>query len=161
MSRTLIIGYGNIDRADDGIAYHVVNALRRRLGCNPLGQYDTGLEELGSEVDTIFVSQLTPEMMEVLTDYSRVVFVDAHVAENVGDLHCALVLPDEDASLAFTHYISPAMLLALMKTLQHRDLIGHIISIRGYDFNFHRTLSPATEALIDPAVDNIMKLLAA
>jgi hydrogenase maturation protease len=161
MYRTLILGYGNIDRADDGVAYHVINALRRRLGHAPLHEYDTGMEDLGAEADTIFVTQLTPEMMDVLADYHRIIFVDAHVTENVDDLHCAPLPLQEDASLTFTHHISPAMLLALMKTLYHRDLIGHTVSIRGRDFDFHRTLSAEAEALIVPAVDNIMKILAA
>ncbi len=32
MTRTLVIGYGNIDRNDDGVAYAVIAALRLRLG---------------------------------------------------------------------------------------------------------------------------------
>ena len=49
MSRTLVIGFGNIDRADDGVAYHVVNHLRRRLGKELLPEDETGLELLGGE----------------------------------------------------------------------------------------------------------------
>ena len=44
--RTLIIGYGNIDRADDGVAYHVINALRRQWGMDILDGETTGLEAL-------------------------------------------------------------------------------------------------------------------
>ena len=46
MPRTLIIGFGNLDRADDGVAFYVINALRRRLGQKALSEEDTGLEEL-------------------------------------------------------------------------------------------------------------------
>jgi len=64
MHRSLIIGYGNIDRADDGVAYDVINALRRRLGQEILHEGDTGLEDLGRPIDSVFLSQLAPELME-------------------------------------------------------------------------------------------------
>lgn len=160
MLRTLVIGFGNLDRADDGVAFYVVNALRQRLGQAVLDEDDTGLDQLGSQTDTIFLSQLVPELMEEMLDYRRVIFVDAHVHENMDDLHCAALSAHEDVSLTFTHHLTPAMLLALLKTLYHHELMGYIISIRGYDFNFHRSLSAGTEGLITPAVENIMELLA-
>ena len=76
MSRTLVIGFGNIDRADDGAAFFVINALRRRLGQNPLNEDETGLEELGAKIDSVFLSQLTPELLETLAGYQQVIFVD-------------------------------------------------------------------------------------
>ena len=58
----------------------------------------------------------------------------------------------------FTHHLTPAMLLALLKSLHHREPAGHIVSIRGYDFDFHRNLSADTEALVEKAVDHILQL---
>jgi Ni,Fe-hydrogenase maturation factor len=83
MDRTLVIGYGNLDRGDDGVAYYVVNALRQRLEQTPLKEYDTGLEELGAAVDSIFLTQLMPELINALADYDQVVFIDAHVIPDV------------------------------------------------------------------------------
>jgi hydrogenase maturation protease len=158
MGRTLVIGFGNIDRADDGVAYSVINELRRRLGQKPLSEDETGLEELGAEVDSVFLSQLTPELMETLAGYRRVVFVDAHVYENVDALHCEPVSP-EYAPSTFTHHLTPAAFLALLKTLYRLEPAGHLVSIRGHDFDFHRNLSPETEALVGPAVEYILRLL--
>ena len=158
MPRTLVIGFGNIDRADDGVANSVINALRRRLGQKPLPEDETGLEELGAEVDSIFLSQLTPELMETLTGYQRVIFVDAHVYENVDALHCEPVSPEYTPS-TFTHHLTPAAFLALLKTLYHREPAGYLVSIRGHDFDFHRDLSAETEALVGPAVEYILRLL--
>jgi hydrogenase maturation protease len=160
MPRSLIIGYGNIDRADDGVAYEAINTLRRRQGREPLGEENTGLEELGEEVDSIFLSQLTPELMELLCDYDRVVFVDAHVNEDNGikNLHCVDVLP-EYTPASLTHHLTPGMLLALIKAVYQRELIGHLVSIRGYDFGFHRNLSAGTRALMGQAVGDILQWL--
>ena len=157
MPRTLVIGFGNIDRADDGVAYYVVNALRRRLGQGILHEDETGLEELGAQIDSIFLVQLAPELMDVIIPYDKIIFVDAHVYENVDSLYCAPVFP-EFTPATFTHHLTPAMLLALLKSLHHREPAGHIVSIRGYDFDFHRSLSADTEALVEKAVDHILLL---
>ena len=158
-SRTLVIGFGNKDRADDGVAFCVVNALRRRLGQETLSDDNSGMDELGAEVDSIFLVQLTPELMDVLVDYRQVIFVDAHVYEAMDNLYCAPVTPQYAAS-TFTHHMTPAMLLALLKLLHHPEPVGHLVSIRGYDFDFHRELSPDTRALVEPAVDYILRLAA-
>lgn len=156
MSRTLVIGFGNLDRADDGVAYHVINTLRRRLGQDTLAEDETGLEELGSEIDSIFLSQLTPELMDILADYRQIIFVDAHVYENVENLYCVPVVP-EYAPSTFSHHISPPVMLALLKSLYQRDPAGYLVSIRGYDFDFHRDLSHDTKTLIEPAVEYILQ----
>ncbi len=158
MTRTLVMGFGNLDRADDGVAFHVVNAFRRRLGQASLEEDNTGLEELGTPVDSVFIGQLVPEMIDLLEEYDRVVFVDAHVDPALDDLYCAAVSPDE-AGLTFTHHMSPATLLAFFKALNGRDLEGHLVSIRGRDFDFHRNLSPETIALIEATVDKIVSLI--
>lgn len=158
MTRTLIIGYGNIDRADDGVAYEVINALRRHQGLEILDEESTGLEALGSEVDSIFLSQLTPELMELLCGYDRVVFVDAHVYQDIDDLHCQSVLP-EYAPASLTHHLTPGMLLVLIKAVYGREPVGHLVSIRGYDFGFHRNLSAGTRALVGQAVDHLLQWL--
>jgi hydrogenase maturation protease len=158
MPRSLIIGFGNLDRADDGVAYHAINALRRLLGQKELSEEDTGLEDLGRSVDSIFLSQLASELMDTLAEYEQVIFVDAHVYEDMDALHCAPVLP-EYTPTTFSHHLTPGMLLALLKALHHHEPIGHLVSIRGYDFDFHRDLSSDTEALVGPAVDRIIQLV--
>jgi Ni,Fe-hydrogenase maturation factor len=128
MPRTLIIGFGNIDRADDGVALFVINALRRRLGQKPLPEDETGLEELGAEVDSAFLSQLTPELLETVAGYRQVIFVDAHVYENVDALHCAPVSPENTPS-TFTHHLTPAAFLRCSKPLPSEP-VGQLVSIR-------------------------------
>jgi molybdopterin-guanine dinucleotide biosynthesis protein A len=156
--RTLVIGYGNLDRADDGVAYHVINALRQRLGQKPLSEDETGLEELGGQTDSILLSQLTPELIGILADYRQVIFVDAHVHEGVPDLYCTPVSPQTAAS-AFSHHLTPAVLLALLQAIRHVEPMGEIVSIRGHDFDFHRRLSGATARMVQPAVEHILRRL--
>lgn len=158
MSRTIVVGYGNIDRADDGVAYEVINALRQRLGQERLKEGDTGLENLGSSPDSIFLIQLMPEIMEILIDYDQIIFVDAHAGANTNDLNCIPVTP-EYVSSTFTHHMTPASLLAFMEVLYNREPAGHIVSLRGYDFDFKRIISASTKMLVPAAVEKILKLL--
>jgi hydrogenase maturation protease len=158
MPRNLIVGFGSIDRADDGVAYHVINALRRRLRQNMLDEDETGLEELGNQIDSVFLVQLAPELMDVMVDYDQIVFVDAHVLGNVDNLYCVPVSP-EYAPATLTHHMGPAMILSLLKALYQWEPTGHLVSIRGYNFDFHRNLSPDTKALVEPAADYILHSL--
>lgn len=156
-SRSLVIGYGNMDRADDGVAFCVVNGLRRRLGQKILSEDDTGLDELGAEVDSIFLGQLAPELMDILAGYQQVIFVDAHVCEGMDNLYCTPVSAKYVPS-AFTHHMTPATLLALLELAHYPGPTGHLVSIRGYDFDFHRDLSAGARAFVEPAVECILRL---
>ena len=157
-SKTIIIGYGNIYRADDGVAFAVINELRRQLGQKLLEEGDTGLDELGGENDSIFLLQLIPEIMELLAGYNRIIFVDAHVGSDLEDLNCSPVSA-QYVSSSFTHHMTPSALLAFLKTMYQSEPQAHMVSIRGYDFDFKPTLSPKVQTLVQPAVDAILKVI--
>ena len=157
-SKTIIIGYGNIYRADDGVAFAVINELRRQLGQKLLEEGDTGLDELTGENDSIFLLQLVPEIMELLAGYNRIIFVDAHVGPDMEDLNCSPVLAQYISS-SFTHHMTPSALLAFLKTMYQCEPQAYMVSIRGSDFDFKRTLSSKVQALVQPAVDAIIKVI--
>ena len=46
MNRTLVIGFGNVFRRDDGAGFAVLNAVRERLGRPLLGTDDDGFDDL-------------------------------------------------------------------------------------------------------------------
>jgi Ni,Fe-hydrogenase maturation factor len=82
---TLFIGYGNPDRQDDGVAWHVLKGVADELGLETSQTWEDPLPST-TEVDFAFHLQLTPELAEDITAYDRVCFVDAHtgkIPENV------------------------------------------------------------------------------
>jgi len=158
MARTLIIGYGNLDRTDDGVAFYVVNALRQRLGQQPLSPDETGSEQLTGERDSVFLRQLQPEWMETCASYDQVIFIDAHVHENTAELACVPV-QSEYVPSPFTHHMTPPTFLALTQALYGREPAGRLLSIRGHDFDFHRGLSPAAAGQVAAAVEMILGML--
>jgi len=108
---------------------------------------DTGLDELNDENDSIFLSQLVPEIMELLTGYDRIVFVDAHVGSNLDDLNCSKV-EAQYISSSFTHHMTPSALLAFLQSMYQCEPQAHLVSIHGYDFDFKRTFSSKVQALV-------------
>jgi hydrogenase maturation protease len=156
--RTLVVGYGNPDRQDDGVAWQVIAAIRQRLGQPPLGEEETGLEQLEGEADSIQLLQLGPELLDTAAKYERLIFVDAHVRDDQKDLAWETI-EAEAAPAAFTHHMTPAMFLALLEALYRARPAGRILSVRGYRFDFERGLSAATRALVEPAAGLIVQWL--
>jgi len=96
--------------------------------------------------------------METLCDYGRIVFVDAHVLPEEEGVRCQAVT-HESAPAILIHHVTPGMLLALLKALYGREPAACLVSVRGYDFDFHRRLSPATGTLVPAAADAIGRWL--
>ena len=156
--RSLVIGYGNLDRCDDSAGFHVVNRLRRHLGQKPLDCDDNGMSELGGCKDSVFVRQLVPELVETVSDYYRVIFVDAHIPSGGPRLACARVDPQQGVML-HSHYMHPAQLLGILKALWDREPVSHLLSIQGCSFGLGRGLSAGTAKLVAPAALMILELL--
>jgi hydrogenase maturation protease len=107
-------------------------------------------------LDFAFYLQLTPEMAEDLTTYERVCFVDAHTG-NVETEVQFLKIDDEFQHSPFTHHLTAQSLLSMCRTLYGKTPAAMLLSVRGYQFEFERTLSTETAALVPQAVDRILK----
>jgi Ni,Fe-hydrogenase maturation factor len=57
------------------------------------------------------------------------------------------------------HYLTPADVLSLCKTLYHQEPKAVLFSIRGRDFNFGTTLSPEVEQAALEVVKQIVELI--
>jgi hydrogenase maturation protease len=157
VTHTLVIGFGNVYRRDDGVALAVVNAVRDRVGLAPLEVDDDGFDDLGHETDTILLHQLVPELVETVAPYDLVVFVDAHVGSIDQDLH------EEELTACYkpatvSHQLHPCTLLALVQELHDRTPRGVLLSIRGYDFEFGEGLSEKTADLVPRATGRVLSL---
>ncbi len=155
--RSLVIGYGNPNRSDDGAGWHVVNALRERWAQPALDSESDGADELGGQRDTLILQQLTPELTELLSQYDRVVWIDAAVGQTVGVL-VQQFAPSYQTALV-SHHMAPPTLLALTKQLYGRAPEGWAILIAAHDMSFSDHLSPGTAALVPAAVARAVELL--
>jgi hydrogenase maturation protease len=157
VSKTLVIGFGNVFRCDDGVGYVIVNAIREQLGRPLLGIDDDGFDDLGHEVDTLLLHQLVPELAENVTPYDLVVFVDAHVGY-VPELIYEVELDACYKPATVSHTLHPCTLLAMAQEIYDRQPRGVLLSVRGHDFDFGEGLSDRTAALVPEAVDRVLAL---
>lgn len=153
--RILVLGYGNPDREDDGVAWHILVQLARYLNQPvPASPEDTFDED--QPVHLSFFLQLTPDMAETITAYDYVWFVDAHTGRVPEDLHVESVLPEFQNS-PFTHHLTPQSCLSMAQVLYQKIPVCELVSVRGFAFGFHRELSPATAGLSVQAADYIYR----
>ena len=154
MCKVLIIGYGNRDREDDGVAWHILQGVAKHLG-RPAPDLETGgLDQLGQSPDLLFVLQLTPELAELIADYDFVCFVDAHTGDYPEDLRVGSINAGFQTS-PFTHHMTPQTCLALAETVYGHAPQGTVISVRGRQFGFSHTLSTQTALLAEEAIEQI------
>ena len=142
--KTLIIGYGNDSRNDDGIGWFVVAELQRR-----------GL----SGVTFATAHQLEVDLAETARDYDLVVFVDAAIPESRAAWWSEEVVAGFQ-SHAVAHFLAPADVLGLCRTLYGRAPRGIAFSIRGHDFNFGSAFSPETRLAGAEVIGQITALVA-
>jgi hydrogenase maturation protease len=154
----LIVGYGNPDREDDGVAWRILSSLATRLGQPEPSQDVDNLHHLGETPDLLCVLQLDPDMAEVISDYDRVCFVDAHTGAYEEAIRFQRI-EGEFQSSPFTHHMTPETCLVLAQTLFGQAPRAVVVSVRGYQFGFSHRLSTETATLAEVAADRIIDWL--
>jgi hydrogenase maturation protease len=146
MPHTLIIGYGNPLRGDDGFGWHAALRLRDLI-------HDAGIEILA-------VQQLTPELMEPVSRARRVIFIDAATGEDPGKMTVAVLGTSGGPAPVFTHFATPAALLEGAQSLYGARPEGLLVTVVGLDFSLGAELSAPVElALESLAVPKIRELI--
>ncbi|MGO4879722.1 MAG: hydrogenase maturation protease [Bryobacteraceae bacterium] len=133
-SGTLVIGYGNTLRGDDGAGFYVAE----RLGAG-----------------AIACQQLTPELAEPIARTERVIFVDAHAGVPAGRITVQQLKPHESAAM---HRFDPETLLAWSQQLYGRAPEAILIGIGGESFELGQGLSPAARQAMREAVRAIRRV---
>lgn len=127
MARILIIGYGNVLRADDAVGYCAAEQLQQFYHDDP-------------DVEVVASHQLTPEMALDISDCEFVVFLDASSAEEPGKISQTPIRP-ETAHVGFTHQLTPATLLSLAEQLYGHAPEAISITLAGWSFKLKNKLS--------------------
>ena len=156
MEITLILGYGNPDRQDDGVAWHVLAAVAQQLGRTVPASFEEQFEPSGASPDFLFVLQLVPELAETLAAYERVCFVDAHTGNVPQDVQLIHLTAQFQPS-PFTHHMTAATSLSMVQTIYSKTPEAILVSVRGYQFGFTQSLSPETEKLAQEAARMIVE----
>lgn len=127
--KTLVIGYGNPGRRDDGLGPAFAEAIEK-----------LGLAGLTVEVNY----QLGVEDAHALANHRGVVFADA-AAEGPEPFSFRPIEPKARMSFS-SHSLDPASVLALARDLFEAETVGYLLGIRGYVFDeFNESLTPQAE----------------
>ena len=143
MPKTLIIGYGNPLRSDDGAGWQAARLLEERIQ-NP-------------DVTVLARHQLTPELADDLSRVDRVIFIDASTAQTPGTFAWKEIHPAPAAPEAFSHDCDPPALLALARALFGVSPQAFMLEIGAGDFGYGGRLSPVVEARMEEVVELVLK----
>lgn len=138
---SLVIGWGNTLRRDDGVGVLIAEEV----------------ESCGrDDVRTIAVPQLTPELAADIAAADRVIFVDAGATGEEVEL---IPLAAGRDGLHITHHATPDGLLTLAATLYEANPEAWLFTIPAHDLHHGEGLSEATRVAAWEAVDAIEDLL--
>jgi len=155
MSKVLIIGYGNPNREDDGVSWHILQKLATHFDAPLAPALATDEFDPNRYPHLVFELQLMPEMSEPMANYDFVCFVDAHTGAYEEDVRVVPIAPAYQTS-PFTHHLTPESCLSLADTLYGHAPEGLMVSVRGYQFGYKTELSEQTAGLADEAVQKIV-----
>ncbi len=142
--RTLVLGYGNPGRGDDGLGPVLIERLAERVD---------------DSVTLLTAIQLQPEHIFDLQGHDRILLVDAGL-ETPAPFHWERLQPRRDAS-AFSHALSPWALLAIhVKILNVSSPAAFLLTIRGECFELGESLSPLAQTYLQQALDFVITWLA-
>jgi hydrogenase maturation protease len=136
--RTLVIGFGNPGRGDDGLGPALADAVER-----------LGLPGVTVETDY----QLAAEHAVDINAHDTVLFVDAAIS-GPEPYSLARVAPVDDLPWS-THGLEPRALLALARHVRDRDEDprAYLLAIRGYDFEeLHEELTQGARRNLADAI---------
>lgn len=150
MTKTLILGYGNPDREDDGVSWHIMVRVLKKQGREAPRTYQEEFAEDGKSPDFHFELQLVPEFAETISQYDYICFVDAHTG-NIPDNVCFQEVTPLFQASPFTHHMTPSTCLSIAETLYGACPKAYLLSARGYNFEFMHSLSPETDQYADQA----------
>lgn len=143
---TLIIGYGNPLRGDDGVGWRVVEVLVEQTAVLPLTLRTC--------------HQLLPELAADVTRADGVIFVDAAVGDKPGQIFLQEVQPQSNSGSAFTHHLTPGGLLALAQDVYGRCPPARLLTVTGASFGMCDELSTAVAAALPVCIQQLQKLVA-
>jgi hydrogenase maturation protease len=147
MPTVLIVAYGNPLRSDDGVAWHAADALEGKI----------------RGVEILRLHQLAPELAETASCFDTVIFVDAASSPEAGDPgEIRSEELDGNASIsatAFSHAVSPRVVIRLAKSLYGASPRGYSVTITGQKFDHGESLSPVVASALPEVLVQIEQLI--
>ena len=140
---SLVIGYGNEWRGDDGLGPAVAREVER-LGL--------------PGVRVLTTHQLLPELAEELSHFERVVFIDARIDDSTAPVTVER-LSAVGGPLPITHHCHPQFLLGMTAAAFEHAPLAWLVSVQGEQFDLGETLSVVAMGRLADGVRLVAELL--
>jgi hydrogenase maturation protease len=146
MGRTLVIGYGNPLRGDDGLGWQVVDRLAEIIA--------------DQSAKSLAVHQLTPELAEPISEADLVIFVDASYDGYPGSWRCEAITLDKaaPATHSIAHQFAPLTLLGYAAAIFQAEPQSLLISAAAESFDCGQQLTPKLESVVPEIVRYIQAI---
>jgi hydrogenase maturation protease len=141
-----IIGYGNVQRRDDGIGPYIVGRLRPIFANR-------------RDVHLRVSHQLEPDLIEPLKNANTILFVDAAIHRGEAGLRWMVIQPELKTMPCLGHQVSPAFILGWLQCLYRRCPTAWLVTVEGNDFSFGSGLSPVVQKRAEQAIGEITALV--
>jgi len=148
MKKTLIYGYGNPGRQDDGLGARFTELCEEWVQTNNL-QHIT--------VDCNY--QLNVEDAALISDFDLVVFVDASVVEDVDDFRLEVIAADNSRIEFSMHAVSVGYVVDLCTKMYGKTPLSYVLHIKAYEFDFKEELTEKAEANMIAAFEFLKEFL--
>jgi hydrogenase maturation protease len=150
LMKTLILGYGNTLRKDDGLGVYAAQ--------------DLALLTLPDDVVIRTYQQLSPELSPILAQMDHAIFIDAALTsseENTGAIKTRTLQPRTSQPGSITHHYDPETLLAMAETLYGHAPQATLFSVTAASFDLGEGLSPEVSAAVPVLIESIKRYLCA
>jgi hydrogenase maturation protease len=127
VAEVLILAISNPLRGDDGVGWRAAQHLDALAD--------------GKALEVVTCHQLTPELVELVAAAQRVIFVDAAVDVPAGEVRSTAIQADTRAPEAFSHHLTPSLLLGYTESLLGKCPEAFQVSIGGKSFDYSESLS--------------------
>lgn len=145
---TLIIGYGNTLRGDDGVGRYLAEEIT---------------QQNWPHCRVISTHQLTPELAEAIAAVDRVIFIDAQLQQSASEplveVMALKTMEPKELSGDLGHRGSPLELLTLAKILYGVEVQAWWVLIPAFTFDYGEKLSPLTAQAQAEALAKIRPLV--
>ncbi len=136
-NKILLVGIGNCGRADDGLGWAFVDSVK---------------ENLPDNYDYVYKYQLQVEDAELISHYTAVYFVDAHIKPMQDGFLFDRCSPKENHSFS-THELEPETVLYISETLYNKLPKAFVLGISGLNFDLKIGLTKEAKENLARAVN--------
>jgi hydrogenase maturation protease len=141
----LAYGFGNPGRQDDGLGIRLVERWQDMIE-------SSGICHIAFE----YAYQLNIEDAHTISEYDKVVFVDASVAE-IDHLTLTKVQPNPKTEFTM-HAMHPEFILHLCQKLYNKMPETSLLSIKGYEFEFGEPFTAMANKNLDMALHLVLEV---